>query len=435
MSEPFEKLDKLKALWEATQPLKPEDHDRLWKKLRLEWNYNSNHIEGNTLTYGETELLLIQGQTVGNHDIREYEEMKAHNVGVEYIRTLAKEDRLISETDIRDLNKIILKEPFWKEALTSDGQQTRVHVIPGEYKKFPNNVRTSTGEIFTFSAPAVTPNEMQSFATWLSIALQSKTLHPVELAAQLHHKFILIHPFDDGNGRVARLLVNYVLMRAGFLPLIVKAADKSNYISALRQADVGQIDALTSYLAEQLKWVMELGLKAANGEGVEESSDVEKEIALFIHQQQTDNPEVKKRSPQVLEELAQNSFIPLFSKLESKMKQLAPLFDEYILLWQPSSAKWSSLQENLLHYLRNPDLKNFLLICKFEGYKGRAKTPFVHHVNLTLQFEDYRYRVESVGVRVEKLYSQPILSDEAENITNQVLKQTFESIRQLAEKR
>src|SRR5438477_9152456 len=118
MSENFKKLDELRNAWRAVQPLKSEDEARLWKKLRLEWNYNSNHIEGNTLTYGETELLLIQGQTVGGHTIREYEEMKAHDVAVEYIGQLAREERVIGETDIRDLNKIILKEPFWKEAET-----------------------------------------------------------------------------------------------------------------------------------------------------------------------------------------------------------------------------------------------------------------------------------------------------------------------------
>jgi Fic family protein len=115
-------LDSLKSSWLSVQPLSPQNEQRLKRKLRLEWNYNSNHIEGNTLTYGETELLLIQGQTVGGHAIREYEEMKAHDVAVEYLGQLAREERVIGETDIRDLNKIILKEPFWKEAEDVRGQ-------------------------------------------------------------------------------------------------------------------------------------------------------------------------------------------------------------------------------------------------------------------------------------------------------------------------
>lgn len=82
-------LDASKSQWMTAQPLKVEDDERLWKKFRLEWSYNSNHIEGNTLTYGETELLIILGQTKGNHTIREYDEMKAHDLAVRHILKLA----------------------------------------------------------------------------------------------------------------------------------------------------------------------------------------------------------------------------------------------------------------------------------------------------------------------------------------------------------
>src|SRR5439155_17147339 len=180
-------LDNLKASWLSVQPLSGEDERRLKQKLRLEWNYNSNHIEGNTLTYGETELLLIQGQTVGGHTIREYEEMKAHDVAVEYIGQLAREERVIGETDIRDLNKIILKEPFWKEAETLEGKSTRKQVIPGEYKALPNNVRTPTGEIFEFAKPADIPSRMRDLVSRLREELSNPNLHPLEIAAKLHH--------------------------------------------------------------------------------------------------------------------------------------------------------------------------------------------------------------------------------------------------------
>ncbi len=76
----LEKIDSLRQQLKKLKPLKREDEERLWKKFRLEWNYNSNHIEGNTLTYGQTELLLIFEKTTGDHDMREYEEMKAHDV-------------------------------------------------------------------------------------------------------------------------------------------------------------------------------------------------------------------------------------------------------------------------------------------------------------------------------------------------------------------
>ena len=148
----------LKKEWDALQPLSPEHDRRLWQKLRLEWNYHSNHIEGNTLTYGETLLLLLHGQTRGNHTLREYEEMKAHDVGIEHLRNLAADKaRLINPGDIRDLNKIILKEPFWKPTQTPDGQPSRAQVIPGEYKTLPNSVITATGEPFEYASPMEVP--------------------------------------------------------------------------------------------------------------------------------------------------------------------------------------------------------------------------------------------------------------------------------------
>src|SRR3972149_6165072 len=92
-------IKELLSAWKQQQPLKEPDDRRLWNKFRLEWNYNSNHIEGNTLTYGETELLLIHGQTTGNHTLREFEEMKAHDVAIAHIRKVAKEPQELTEGD------------------------------------------------------------------------------------------------------------------------------------------------------------------------------------------------------------------------------------------------------------------------------------------------------------------------------------------------
>ena len=108
----------------SVQPLPEVNKKDLWQWIRLQFNYRSNSFEGNTLTYEETKLLLIHGRTVGDHTLREYEEMKAHNIAFKYMYDLAKEDRLISEADIRDFNKICLKEPFYQKAKTIDGKPT-----------------------------------------------------------------------------------------------------------------------------------------------------------------------------------------------------------------------------------------------------------------------------------------------------------------------
>ncbi len=270
-------VEELFEKWRRLQPLDPAAERRLWLKLRLEWNYNSNHIEGNTLTYGETKLLLIHGKTRGEHDLREYEEMKAHDVAIDYVREMVRQKHEMTEGEIRNLNQIILKEPFWKEAITPDGEPTRIQIVPGQYKTRHNNVRTATGEIFEYADPLDVRPRMRDLVTWLQKILDEKPADPVILAAKLHHDFVLIHPFADGNGRVARLLVNYLFLRLGYPPIIVKSARKSAYLDALRRADAGDLEPLNNVFREELIWSLELGLKAATGEDLEEVTDIDRD--------------------------------------------------------------------------------------------------------------------------------------------------------------
>ncbi|AHE97225.1 Fic family protein [Thioalkalivibrio paradoxus] len=260
-----EELHRLARDWLAAQPLPAENEGRLWQRLRIEWNYNSNHIEGNTLTYGETLLLLIHGRTRGEHLLREYEEMRGHDVAIELVRSLAREERQLGEGDLRDLNRIVLKEGFWRVAQTPGGEPTRKWIEPGRYKTQPNHVITATGELFHFATPEETPARMADLVQWLRGEMQTPTLALPELLARLHHNFVRIHPFDDGNGRVVRLLINFVLLRAGLLPLIVKSRDRRRYLETIAQADAGDLTGLAEFFAAAMGWSLRLGLEASRG--------------------------------------------------------------------------------------------------------------------------------------------------------------------------
>lgn len=260
-----EELRRLARDWLAAQPLPAENEGRLWQRLRIEWNYNSNHIEGNTLTYGETLLLLIHGRTRGEHLLREYEEMRGHDIAIELVRSLAREERPLGEGDLRDLNRIVLKEGFWRVAQTPGGEPTRKWIEPGRYKTQPNHVITATGELFHFATPEETPARMADLVQWLRVEMQTQTLALPELLARLHHNFIRIHPFDDGNGRVVRLLINFVLLRAGLLPLIVKSRDRRRYLETIAQADAGDLTGLAEFFAAAMGWSLRLGLEASRG--------------------------------------------------------------------------------------------------------------------------------------------------------------------------
>lgn len=320
----FDYIDQLSATYNSLLPMSPENQRRWDKKVRLEFNYNSNHIEGNTLTYGETELLLLFDETHGSRPMRDYEEMKAHDVAFQKIKEWATDTETpLTEQDIKNLNQIILVQPFWKNAITPDGQPTRRQITVGNYKTQPNSVRLPNGELFEYTAPQEVPIKMQELMEWYRD--EQTALHPVTLAAMFHYKFVCIHPFDDGNGRVSRLLMNYVLLAHKLPPVVIKSSDKQNYLHALHLADTGQYEAFIRYIAAQVVSSLEMAIKAAKGESIEEPDDLDKEIALVARQLQ--HQETYKTPQQVLNVFhwAQQK---LFAPCEAVLQKFDKLFQE-----------------------------------------------------------------------------------------------------------
>ena len=260
------KLLRLYEEWRAVQPLPKENDYALWQWIRLQFNYHSNKFEGNTLSYNESQILLIHGRAVGDHKVRDYEEMKAHNAAFKYMCQLAKEKRLLSEGDIRDFNKICLKEPYFAPAQTAEGKTTQKKIIPGQYKKQSNYVVTQTGETFYFASPEETPAEMQEIVQWIQEWLKKdkeekcKALAP--FLAELHKRFIHIHPFDDGNGRVVRLLLAYVLVRLDFLPMILN--NREEYIKAIQFSDIGDNSVLEKLFLDNIILSLNKGIFSKN---------------------------------------------------------------------------------------------------------------------------------------------------------------------------
>jgi Fic family protein len=433
MNPRFQTLNSQLAEWQTLQPIKREDHNRLWRKLRLDWNYHSNHIEGNTLTYGETEILLIHGQVTGDHGLRDYIEMRAHDVAIEHLLTLASVDRPLTEADIRDFNRILIKDPFWKDAITADGQPSHIEILPGEYKKQPNNVRTASGDVFLFADPVDVQFKMNSLVNWLREALETKELHPIEIASKLHHDFVLIHPFGDGNGRTARILVNYVVMRNGYLPLIVRTEQKDRYLGALRKADTGDIEALTDYLATCAEASMNRGILAAKGESIEEQDDLFKEIELFKRRQNGEAKNVIPKSPEALLELYQTTLRSLFAEYVDMLSRLDGLFTEAEI-----SAPFGSLRIHELHDMMDKwatrgglvQNNSIQLTYELRGFKGNARKPFNVSSQISVSLSEFHYTINVAGKNGEnRLYGQPIAESERKVILRPALEILFAQIK------
>lgn len=427
------------AEWQSLQPLKREDHDRLWRKLRLDWNYHSNHIEGNTLTYGETEILLIHGQATGDHGLRDYMEMQAHDVAIDHMKAMVAEERPLTEVDIRDFNRILIKESFWKDAITPDGQPSRIEILPGEYKKQANNVRTAGGEIFRFADPADVPIRMGELVAWLRVALDKQELHPIEIASKLHHDFVLIHPFGDGNGRTARILVNYVLMRHCYLPLVVPTQQKDRYLASLRRADAGDLDALTAYLAACLEASMARGIAAAKGGSIEEPEDLVKEIELFKRRQQREAQPVIPKTNESMKELYQMTLRPFFTEFVEMLSRMDDLFAEVRITTSAGDLHGRGWHQLLDQWATAPNLKEHEMLqlnYDFRGFKGMAAEPFNVSSQLSASFGEFHYVIQIAGHNGEnRLYGQPITESERKDLLRPALDKVFSQIKKQSDQK
>lgn len=246
--------------WRALQPLSEKDRFRLNRKFTVEFNYNSNHIEGNTLTYGQTELLLLFGKVVGEAEMKDLEEMKAGNVGLLMMKEQsALKDTPLTQTFIRQLHRTLLREDYTVYRALPGGAATSYVIHAGRYKTRPNSVITRYGDRFEYAAPEETAALMTDLVDWYNEAEAAGEYSPVELAALFHYRYIRIHPFEDGNGRIARLLVNFILARHDYPMVVVRSRKKKDYLEALHQADmvVGPVpsDGSHASLREARKFV------------------------------------------------------------------------------------------------------------------------------------------------------------------------------------
>lgn len=360
-------IDQLYSEWLSLQPLKPEDKNRLDRKFMLEFNYNSNHIEGNTLTYGQTELLLLFGRVVDEANMKDLEEMKAHNVCLKMVREeAADKSHPLTETFIRQLHHTLLREDYTMYRQLPDGTTTSYVIHAGVYKTRPNSVITVTGERFEYASPEETPALMTDLVEWYNMEEQKAELSPVELAAVFHYRYIRIHPFEDGNGRIARLLVNYILTRHHYPMIVVKSKDKERYLTALNRCDVqvgptpsvgahaeqAQLMPFINYMTLCLEAALTICVKAAKGESIEDADDWKKNLKLK-YSNRINKPAL---SEEIKKNILDDVFQPLLNHIDKELSEFYSLFNSFE--WKEGVAKYKydgmhDLYESTLIFQRN----------------------------------------------------------------------------------
>jgi Fic family protein len=205
---------------DALRPLSAHVLAGLEHYYDIELTYTSNAIEGNTLGPVETTLVIEKGITISGKPLKDHLEALDHYDAIRYVRQIATQPTPLTESDVRNLHKLVMHRS--------------APDIAGQYASLPRYVRTETGR-YDFPAPVEVPALMGNFAGWLRTAPDT-----ADTAFAAHRRLVDIHPFNDGNGRTARLLMNLILMRAGYPPVAIRPEDRLEYIRVLQQAQAGR---------------------------------------------------------------------------------------------------------------------------------------------------------------------------------------------------
>ena len=239
----LKEIDKKKKIIEEKRPLPKNTLKSIREKLFLDWTYNSNAIEGNTLTLSETKVVLEDGITIGGKTLKEHLEVVNHKEAIMYMEDIIKDNESLSERQIKNIHHLILKGIDDENA--------------GRYRK--EKVVISGAE-HTPPDPFIVPDKMEALINWYYE--DGQKMHTVERASRLHTDLVKIHPFIDGNGRTARVLLNFELIKDGYPIVIIKNEDRAKYYESLDKAHIaGDYDDFMKLVSESLNRSLDLYLE------------------------------------------------------------------------------------------------------------------------------------------------------------------------------
>jgi len=225
-------IDALKKQIDALRPLEPQEKIKLKEYFRIGLTYSSNALEGNALTETETKIIIEDGLTIGGRSLRDHLEVVGHSKAFDYMMLIASEKQ-ITEINILELHKLFYQIIDANNA----GSYRSVRIfISGVDHQFPG--------------PEEVPALMKTFCK--QIPINRSSMHPITFAAWLHEAFVNIHPFIDGNGRTARLLMNLALLQAGYVITIIPPLMRADYLNTLRQANKQLVEPFYNFISQMV---------------------------------------------------------------------------------------------------------------------------------------------------------------------------------------
>lgn len=446
------KIDTIKDKIIQNGKLTKEQLNKINNKFRLEWNFNSNSMEGNTLTMEETRSVMVGNLDVRQKPIKDVLEMKGHDEVISNILKIGKGEMRLSEKKIKDIHLVIMHEE-------NPDDKNKI----GKWKQIPNEIINPKGEKYQFVNPELVQDRIHDLLNRTNAAIdliqsnKKNAPHPIDVALEFHLEYLEIHPFYDGNGRTARILTNLILIALGYTPFWITKSERTiyyNYISDI-QSYGGKKEAFYGYVSNLILRSEQLVLDVIEGKDIEEEDDVEKELELLKRQLKAKENKVVPKSNEIIKELYNNSYRKLFEQLIEKTKKFDDMFVEKKYQssaeanrsWNRSIEYFDEFFENLYEeksnstadiYGEEPKCKkidDLRLSISFNGFKHGGTNTFGQYTNVWIMFQQYYYIINDTNSQsndnffLKKLYSETLTDEEIKAIVNKLTKKLLEDIK------
>jgi len=445
MQDRLATIDNLKAEYDGL--LKTANQKRLsdtMQEVRLELNYTSNNIEGGTLTKDEIAQLTIDGPyniSFPNRPRKDIYEMITHDKVVISLLSGEYKNERITENFIRGLHRELMYEPY--------DIQKRLSI--GKWKKNPNEIINYRNEKMTFCPPEEVPKKMNELVSWLDKYLVGKRtkddakLHPLVIAADFHLKYVTIHPFYDGNGRTARLLMNILLDMYGLPPIVISNEDKHEYSVALAHAQEYEQNPQPFHelIADLLIRSTQIIIGKIKGDNMEEYDSLDKKIKLHLTKYSYTNDVKIEKSKKAVQNIYKKSLKPLFVSLADAYRKFKPLFkhietsisvegtgtsnNKFDLSYLEDKffpkPKSKSKKDNINESREVPPerIGRFNVDFRLKGYIKAGRDAFDMWASVNVEMHDFKYDIKLQHNQVKpitRMYSEFLSEKEIKTITN-----------------
>ena len=423
LKEKLAELDRLQQQIDAYGKLSDDVLKKINYKLRLEWNFTSNSMEGNTLTKDETRTVMANNIDVRHKPIKDIMEMKMHDNVITDIIKIGKGELNISEKRIKDIHKGIMYEETGEEKN-----------LIGKWKTIPNEIVNYKDEVFRFVEPNEVPEKMHDLINWLNTETEKidrkakDAIHPVVLAMRFHLDYVNIHPFFDGNGRTARILSNLILISNGYPIFYINREETKSYYRYLAdiQSYGGSEDLFYGFISDLIMRSQRLILDAIEGKEIEEPDDLDKKIALLdMELDAFGDPIILEKNKELMMSLLDELIIPLCKILFSKALKISSLFvnTEFAFYINGSGGTHHNIND-LVDDVKESwtnnenEIQNFSFRVHFIKLKKLGLKAFDEGGDITLDFKDHKYWIILNTEKIERLYHQALTEEEINEIGN-----------------